>query len=81
MIIIAGLLILSELGLNIVIAYGEDGHQVIHAIKEIGVELARDTDYAVRILDNLEIFGLDPFGETSLGKLAIIRQEHLAEAR
>ena len=40
--------------------------EVIDVMKDVGAELRQDPEYAEEILDDLEVFGLDQFGDSSI---------------
>ena len=48
------------------IAYREDADQVIEVMKQVGGALLEDPDYAVHILEPLEILGLDRFADSAV---------------
>jgi small-conductance mechanosensitive channel len=48
------------------IAYREDVDSVIELIKSVGAEMREDETLKPLILDNLEVFGLDAFGDSAI---------------
>ena len=48
------------------VAYREDIDEVIKVIKEVDEELRNDLDFKDDILDPIEIFGLDKFGDSAI---------------
>jgi small conductance mechanosensitive channel len=51
---------------DLAIAYREDVDAVIDVIREVGEELRADPEVGPLILEPLEIFGLDAFGDSSI---------------
>lgn len=51
---------------DIGVAYGEDVDAVMQAIREVGTELRADSMTGPLILDDLEIFGVDAFGDSAV---------------
>jgi small conductance mechanosensitive channel len=51
---------------DIGIAYREDVDEVIALIRQIGEELQKDADIGPLILEPLEVFGLDQFGDSAI---------------
>ena len=51
---------------DIGIAYREDVDEVIEMIKSVGEELQADTEIGPLILEPLEVFGLDQFGDSAI---------------
>jgi len=51
---------------DIGVAYREDADTVMTVIKEIGEELRADTEYGPKILEPIEVFGLDAFADSAL---------------
>ncbi|MBN1819689.1 MAG: mechanosensitive ion channel family protein [Prolixibacteraceae bacterium] len=56
----------SAVVLDIGVAYKEDTNQVIDVIKKVGEELKTDPDWSPRILEPIEVFGLDQFGDSAV---------------
>ena len=48
------------------VAYREDVDQVMDVLREIGVELQADEKFATLILQPLEVFGVDAFGDSAV---------------
>lgn len=51
---------------DIGVAYREDVDEVMQVIKDVGSELRTDPEYADDILEDLEVLGLDQFGDSSI---------------
>jgi len=51
---------------DIGVAYGEDIDAVLDIVGEVTAELADSAEYGERILDDVEVFGLDKFGDSAL---------------
>jgi len=51
---------------DIGVAYREDVDQVMDTLREIGSEMRADPHFGDLILDDLEVFGLDAFGDSAL---------------
>lgn len=51
---------------DIGVAYREDVDEVIDIMKDVGRQLRQDPEYAGEIMDDLEVFGLDQFGDSSI---------------
>lgn len=51
---------------NIGVAYRENVDEVMEAIAGVGAEMQQDGEYAPLILEPLEIFGLDAFGDSAV---------------
>jgi small conductance mechanosensitive channel len=58
---------------NIAIGYDEDVDRVVAIIKEIGAGLQEDTTFGWRILDPIEVQGVDQLGETGVTIAARIK--------
>jgi len=52
--------------IDVGVAYKEDTDRVVEVMREVGEELRRDPAYAHRILEPMEIFGVDSFGESEV---------------
>jgi small conductance mechanosensitive channel len=48
------------------VAYREDTDEVVEVMKEVGADLRQDADFAQRILDDLEILGVDQFADSAV---------------
>jgi small conductance mechanosensitive channel len=48
------------------VAYKEDTDHVVDVLREVAAELRRDPNYAGKILDNLEILGVDAFADSAV---------------
>jgi small conductance mechanosensitive channel len=58
---------------NVAIGYEEDVDRVIAILKEIGAGLQEDTTFGWRILEPIEVQGVDQLGETGVTILARIK--------
>ncbi|WP_321348908.1 mechanosensitive ion channel family protein [uncultured Draconibacterium sp.] len=56
----------SAMVFDIGVAYKEDVNQVIDIMKQVGDELGNDPDFKSRILEPMEVFGLDSFGDSAI---------------
>ncbi|GAA4823558.1 mechanosensitive ion channel family protein [Algivirga pacifica] len=56
----------SAMVFDIGVAYKEDVSQVMEIMREIGEELRNDTEFGPKILEPIEIFGLDKFADSAL---------------
>ena len=56
----------SAMVFDIGVAYKEDVNQVINIMKQVGDELGNDPDFKSRILEPMEVFGLDSFGDSAI---------------
>jgi small-conductance mechanosensitive channel len=56
----------SAMVFDIGIAYKENVDEVIPVVKAVGDSLQQDPDYASRIIEPIEIFGLDKFGDSAV---------------
>lgn len=52
--------------MDIGVAYKEDTDEVMDIMKEVGEEMQRDTTYGPRILEPIEVFGVDQFGDSAV---------------
>ena len=52
--------------LDVGVAYKEDTDHVVTVMKEVSEELRRDPEYQSRILEPIEVFGVDQFGESEV---------------
>lgn len=52
--------------LDIGVAYKEDTDRVVAALQGVGAELRQDLDYAEKILDDLEVLGVDKFDDSAV---------------
>ncbi len=52
--------------LDIGIGYREDVDYVIEVLREIGADLKADPDFAVNIIDDLEVLGLNEFADSAV---------------
>lgn len=56
----------SAMTFDVGVAYKEDVDQVMKIMKNVGEELAKDSSYAPKILEPIEVFGLDQFGDSAI---------------
>ncbi len=56
----------SAMVFDIGVAYKEDIDKVIEIVKEVGDKLQEDSEFSSKILEPIEIFGLDKFGDSAL---------------
>lgn len=63
----------SAYPLDIGVAYKEDTDQVVAVMKEVAAELQQDPAYGPKILEPLEVFGVDGFGDSAVTIKARLR--------
>jgi small-conductance mechanosensitive channel len=56
----------SAMVFDIGVAYKENVDQVIAIMKQVGEDLRKDEEFGPKIIEPLEVFGLDAFGESAL---------------
>ncbi len=56
----------SAMVFDVGVAYKEDIDTVMKVIKEVGEELRNDPDFKPKILEPIEVFGLDQFGDSAV---------------
>ncbi len=56
----------SAMVFNIGVAYKEDISQVMHLMQEVGDGMFSEDEYKVKMLDTMEVSGLNDFGDSSL---------------
>lgn len=56
----------SAMVFDIGVAYKEDVNKVIDIMKQVGDELEKDPEFKNRILEPMEVFGLDSFGDSAI---------------
>jgi small conductance mechanosensitive channel len=56
----------SAMTFDVGVAYKENVDEVIKVMKEVGQELKNDPDFSSKILEDLEVFGLDQFGDSAI---------------
>ncbi|HYW97058.1 MAG TPA: mechanosensitive ion channel family protein [Bacteroidales bacterium] len=56
----------SAMVFDVGVAYKEDVETVIGVIKDVGEELRNDPDFTAKILEPIEVFGLDQFGDSAI---------------
>ncbi|MFP4449152.1 MAG: mechanosensitive ion channel family protein [Bacteroidales bacterium] len=56
----------SAMTFDIGVAYKEDVDQVIKVMKEVGEELAKDPEFEDKIIEPLEVFGVDQFADSAI---------------
>ena len=69
----------SRAVLDIGVSYREDLDHVFEVLRRTGSELRSDPEYARMITDDLEILGLDQFGDSALVVKCIIKTEPLKQ--
>jgi small conductance mechanosensitive channel len=52
--------------LDLGVAYKEDTDQVVEVVKEVAAELRQDPDYASKILEDLQVLGVDAFADSAV---------------
>jgi small conductance mechanosensitive channel len=52
--------------LDLGVAYKEDTDNVVEVVKEVAAELRRDPDYASKILEDLQVLGVDAFADSAV---------------
>lgn len=52
--------------IDVGVAYKEDTDRVVQVMREVAEELRQDPAYAYRILEPMEVFGVDDFGESEV---------------
>jgi len=65
--------------LEIGVSYSENVDHVFDVMREVGVELRSDPQYASLILEDLEILGLDQFGDSALLIKAFFKTQPLKQ--
>ncbi len=61
--------------LDVGVAYKEDTDRVVHVMKDVGEDLRRDPVFQAKILDPIEIFGVDQFGTSEVVVKARIKTQ------
>jgi len=56
----------SAMVFDVGVAYKEDTDQVTRVMKEVGEELQNDPEFSNMIIEPLEIFGVDQFGDSAV---------------
>ena len=56
----------SAMVFDIGVAYKEDLNKVMKLMKQVADEMMEEEDYKLKILEPMEIFGLDSFGDSAL---------------
>lgn len=69
----------SAVILDIGVAYKEDTNQVIEIMKKVGDELKNDGTWAEYILEPIEVFGLDQFGDSAIFIKARIKTQPIEQ--
>jgi small-conductance mechanosensitive channel len=67
--------------LDVGVAYKEDTDAVVAVMEEVARGLARDPAYAAAILDPLEVFGVDDFGDSAVTIKARIKTRPIEQWR
>lgn len=52
--------------IDIGVAYKEDTDKVVEIMRQVGEDMRRDREYGQKILEPIEIFGVDHFGESAV---------------
>jgi moderate conductance mechanosensitive channel len=52
--------------IDVGVAYKEDTDRVVEVMRQVGEELRQDKEYGSKILEPIEIFGVDNFGESEV---------------
>ena len=69
----------SAMVFNIGVAYKENLDKVMEVMRSVGEELQHDDEFKDKILEPLEIFGLNEFGDSALVVLARFKTEPLQQ--
>ena len=69
----------SRAVLEIGVAYKENVDEVMQVMKDVGDELAKDPGFSYRILEPMEMLGLDSFGDSSVNIKARITTKPLEQ--
>lgn len=69
----------SAMVFDIGVAYKENVDKVIEVIKEVGDNLQSDKEYSNKILEPIEIFGLDKFGDSAVVIKARIKTQPIQQ--
>ncbi|MCF8301891.1 MAG: mechanosensitive ion channel family protein [Bacteroidales bacterium] len=56
----------SAMVFDVGVAYKEDTEQVMKIMKEVGDELKKDPEFGNHIIEPIEVFGLDKFGDSAI---------------
>ncbi|MFP4476379.1 MAG: mechanosensitive ion channel family protein [Desulfatibacillaceae bacterium] len=56
----------SAMVFDIGVAYKEDTDEVIEVIRQVGEELKADPEFSAKIIEPIEIFGVDKFGDSAV---------------
>ncbi len=56
----------SAMVFDVGVAYKEDVDQVSKIMKEVGEDLKNDSEFGPKIIEGLEVFGLDQFGDSAI---------------
>lgn len=56
----------SAMVFDIGVAYKEDTEKVMNIMKKVGDELQKDPDFEEHIIEPIEVFGLDDFGDSAI---------------
>jgi len=63
----------SAVAMDIGVAYKENVDQVMEIIRETGADLKNDTNFGDLMLESIEVFGLDKFGDSAVSIKARIK--------
>lgn len=64
--LMAGLVMLRELGVEIAIAYGEGVDRVIGVMQDTGASLRADAGFAPCVLEDIEVFGVETLADAGV---------------
>ena len=56
----------SAMVFDVGVAYKEDTDTVMEIMKKVGAEMQKDKEWSSRILEPIEVFGLDQFGDSAI---------------
>jgi small conductance mechanosensitive channel len=56
----------SAFVLNMGIAYEQDTDEAVEVMKEVHAEMRKDPDWSSKLISDIEVFGVDDFGESSV---------------
>ena len=65
--------------MEIGVAYKEDTDRVVAVMKEVGDELQRDPEYQPHMIEPIEVFGVDQFGESEVVIKARIKTQPITQ--
>ena len=65
--------------LEIGVAYKEDVDRVMHVMRTVGKEMFESEEFGHRMLNPVEVLGLDSFGDSSVNIKAVIKSRPLQQ--